>query len=70
MTVDNIPDSWFADKRITRQDLRSAVARLNAELRSPDFADAFETDPVISEAEAERTEQYRTVIENAMGINR
>jgi hypothetical protein len=66
MGIDNIPDSYFEGRNFTREGLRSAVARFNAELQSPEFAAAFDGDPEISPEEAALTAEYVSAIEAAL----
>jgi hypothetical protein len=47
-----------------------ALALLAPFAAAPTAEPAYETDPVISDAEVARTEQYRAVIEDAMGTKR
>jgi hypothetical protein len=62
----SIPDDYFVGKRFTRDDLRSALAKFNDEIRSPEMAEEVDAEPVMSEAEEARTAQYREVIERAL----
>lgn len=44
MSLDSIPDSYFADKRFTREDLRAAIYQLIAELGSVEMAEALDAE--------------------------